>query len=45
LFAYHTDFKFAPLRYSDFIDCKGFQITLKRRQRAKIKVISALCQQ
>ncbi len=40
-----TNIKFAPRQYSAFLDFKGFHITLKRRQRAKIKIILALCQQ
>ncbi|ABV62991.1 hypothetical protein BPUM_2325 [Bacillus pumilus SAFR-032] len=40
-----TNDKFAPLQYSSFLGLQRFSITLKRRQRAKIKIILALCQQ
>ncbi|RFB47381.1 hypothetical protein DZB74_09390 [Bacillus sp. HMG] len=39
------DVKFAPRRCSSFLGLQRFSITLKRRQRAKIKFILALCQQ
>ncbi|EKF34255.1 hypothetical protein BA1_16161, partial [Bacillus xiamenensis] len=35
----------SPLLVLPMLDCKGFQVTMKRRQRAKIKIILALCQQ
>ncbi|EMI14794.1 hypothetical protein C883_3287 [Bacillus stratosphericus LAMA 585] len=40
-----TNVTFAPLRCSPFLDFKGFHVTLKGRQRAKRKIILALCQQ
>ncbi|WP_235675129.1 hypothetical protein [Bacillus altitudinis] len=40
-----TNVKFAPRQYSSFLGLQRFSITLKRRQRAKIKYILALCQQ
>ncbi|PTA86853.1 hypothetical protein C9414_02150 [Bacillus sp. Nf3] len=39
-----TNLKFALFRCSPFLGLQRFSITLKRRQRAKIKIILALCQ-
>ncbi|PRS62836.1 hypothetical protein C6X98_15790 [Bacillus pumilus] len=38
-----TNVKFAPLRYSSFLGLQRLSITLKRRQRAKMIFILALC--
>ncbi|MED4993646.1 hypothetical protein [Bacillus safensis] len=36
--------QFAPRQCSSFLGLQRFSITLKRRRRAKIKIILALCQ-
>ncbi|ABV64130.1 hypothetical protein BPUM_3480 [Bacillus pumilus SAFR-032] len=40
-----TNVKFALRQYSSFQGLQRFSITMKRRERAKIKIILALCQQ
>ncbi|WP_186316313.1 hypothetical protein [Bacillus pumilus] len=40
-----TNVKFDPRQYSSFQGLQRFSITMKRRERAKMILILALCQQ